>query len=503
MVGGYVHLTMPIDINYDIVGNTVQQRSTEFDNEKTVNWYVSYDPTGVTPKSLVPTPGTLLCATLDTSNNSIRQVFSYKELILVFSGTTVYRVDSNYDVVRVGTLKSSSGYISVANDNDQVLVVDGSYGYVYDITLGTFTQITSPDFPSSPIYCVYFNGFFLVCFADSNRWSVSGLNDATNWDPFSFALLSTNADTFKGMGVVNNRLILFGNYVSTTWYSQPNYIGNVSIQQSFPYTNDPNMLFMYGCAATGSIAQGQGKLFWLSSDSNGVGSIMLSDGTTPIPVSPPWVDLQIKNYVKTDDAIGFVYKEDGYIFYQLTFPTQNVTWLYKYNPQIQQLGPLITDWVYLETLEGDCHIASCHTFYLKNNVHIIGSNSEPKIYFMSTNYTTNDGETIHRYRIGPNLTRNGYRRFRIDKLELDFEAGVGNENNPGKAPIVFLKVSYDQAHTFHPIASEEIGRMGQYNFRSTFFQLGVTYDFCARIDVYEPVRVFLTGCNLRLTDGLV
>lgn len=496
------------DINYKIVGGSYPERSPELDVQKTVNLYLVEDPNAVKPQAFAPTPGTQqIGENLDSSNNPVRQIYSYKTNGLVFWGENVSSFDQNLEFNVVGTINSNAGYIGICNGSDQIMITDQEDGYVYNINTGILAPIADSNFLNNPLSCVYFNDFFVACDRDTNVWQVSAPNDATNWtilEAPNDETISSKADTFVGMGVVNQRLFLFGNYITEVWYPGV----NPQFPQ-FPFSRDSNSIFEYGCAATASIANGDkkddGVLFWLSATRNGVGSIMMTDGGKPIRISTPSVDWRIQNYHYVKDAIGFSYNQDGHNFYQLTFPTENVTWLADLTVHDEHGYPI---WSNLELLGGKCHMATCHTYFLPQGIHLIGNNTGPQILRLSTLYYTNfalnaDGapttQNILRESIGTNFYSPNYNRFLVNKFEVDFETGVGNPNDPGQMPRVFLAVSYDYGHTFGDDRPMSLGQIGQFKWRAYWFGLGITRNFIARIRVYDPVRTFVMGATLKIT----
>lgn len=480
-------------IEYLIVGSTNKQRSPELDNQFTCNWYIVYDKTGVKPFGLVPTPGTQLVKNLTPSSaESVRQLFSYNDFLLAFAGNQVFSLDTQFFVNPVGSIASASGSINVSNNNSYVLIVDEVKAYVYNIATKILSAVdfSSFSFTVSPLDCTYFDNYFIICIAGTNQWYISSINNPTLWNQDNGATISVNADIFQGCATINNRLFLFGNYTIEVWFAQPQVVGTVV----FPFTRDNNMLFEFGCAANGSIAHGtkrdDGVLFWLSSNYNGVSSVMMTDGGKPIPISPSWLDKEIQEYSSVADAIGFSYQQDGYVFYQLTFPSANITWLCKLD---EEIGPT---WVNLESFGGNRHIASCYTYFQKINKPLIGSYLNTSIYNLSSTLIDDDGVAIKRTRIGNNFCLPNYNRFIVNKIEIDFEAGVGNANNPGKVPYVFLSLSYDQAHTFQYSLKEEVGRMGVYKYRTNWYGRGITRDLTLKIETFDPVRMYLSGCSI-------
>lgn len=499
------------DVPYQIIGFSYPERSVEFDIQKTVNWYLVEDPNSVKKMAFAPTPGTeIINKPLNDSAVPVRQIFSYKNFGLAFVGDQVYHFDQDYDVNPVGTIKSNAGFISVCSGPTQIMIVDGEGGYVYTYSTGVLEPITDPNFLNNPLMCAYFNDFFVVCDTDTNVWQTSEANNAKIWTILSApndATISAKADTFKGIGVVNQRLFLFGNYITETWYAgvNPQY-------PQFPYSRDNNAIFEYGCAASNSICNGDkkddGVLYWLGRTRNGVGSVMMSDGGQARNISTPSLDWRIQNYKRVDDAIGFSYNQDGHNFYQLTFPSENVTWLADMTMVDEEGYP---SWINLSVLNGDCHMATCHTYFIPTEQHLIGSNQGPYILNLSSKVYTNFAgyddnanvlsEDIKRVRIGSNFYLPNYNRFFINKFEADFEGGVGLANPPGYDPQVFLSISYDYGHTFGDSCRAGMGKIGQFKKRMYWFARGYTRSFIPMIVCYDPVRCYLMGANLQIEEG--
>jgi hypothetical protein len=507
---------MAIDIPYPIIGFSYPERSVEFDIQKTVNFYLVEDQKAVKNMAFAPTPGTELIKNVNPATTSpIRQIYSYQEIGLVVLENRIYTFDKEYDINPIGTITTSSGFISMSSGPNQILIVDGAAGYVYNFVTGVFSKITNSNFLPNPFYCVYFSDFFIVCDSDTNVWQVSNANDATSWTTLNApnsATISAKADTFQGLGVVNQRLFLFGNYITETWYAGVN-----QNYPQFPYSRDNNAIFEYGLGATASLCNAtkkdDGVLIWLGSNRNGISSIMMSDGGKAVAISTPSVDWKIQNYGDVSNAFAFSFNQDGHSFYLITFPSENVTWLADLS-MIDDKG--YPAWTNMAMLNDDMFLASCHTYYLPNGVHLIGNLKGPEILNFSTKIRTNFGgydinnnpiaENIKYVRIGPEFYSPNYKRFFINKFEVDFEGGVGLSNPTinkpsGYNPKVFLSISYDYGHTFSDSCPATLGKIGQYKTRMYWFARGYTRCFIAKLEIYDPVRVYLMGANLTIQEG--
>jgi hypothetical protein len=477
-------------IDYPLVRQTYQERSPEMDTRYVANYYITYDPEGTKPLMFNPTPGYIAQYVLNVSSNPVRQIYSDQNdaysYALAFSADVVYLLSGTARSTRIGNINTASGFIGVTSSTSQVMFVDGSAGYVYDISAETITTITSDNFPANPLDCVFFNNYFVALQKNSNQWFVSAAGDALTWNSQNSVVFNAKADTLKGCAAVNNVLFIFGKSTTEVWYPQAN--------GTFPFSYNSNMLFEYGCIATGSIAEGQGILIWLAGDKNGVGSIYMSNGTTPDKISTKAVDYALRQYGDVSDAVGFIYKEAGHIFYQISFPSANKTWLADLTPDNGGVN-----WTNLTELDGSYHAAICHTYF--NDKHLVGSKDSSVVYNLSSNIITQNLLPVHRVVQGSSYMLPMYNRFKVANFEVNFQGGSGNSNDPGRIPKSYLSVSTDEGHTFSHQRPAEIGRIGEYRYRANWYGCGVTRSFTPRIDVYDPVGTYILGAKMVIEEG--
>lgn len=177
--------------DYNIVGSYNNQRYTDIDAERTINLFEYIDPLGKKPKSLLPTSG-LVNQEVTFSSVGVggfRAQFSFKDnlnnpIMFVVIGATLYRISTSVagsTVAAVGTINSTTGYVGVDANTFQVIFVDGVNGWIYDINVNTFEQITDPSFPTKPIDVTYLDGFFVVANGDTNNFQLSSFNQGLIW----------------------------------------------------------------------------------------------------------------------------------------------------------------------------------------------------------------------------------------------------------------------------------------------------------------------------------
>jgi hypothetical protein len=327
-----------------------------------------------------------------------------------------------------------------------------------------------------------------------NRFYISALNDGTTWNILDFALINSRPTILNGVAVLKRNIFFFGQVKTEVWQD-----AGLAV---FRFRRQNNLLFEHGVKAISSIAEGFDRLFYLSGDESGVGSIMMVEGITPMPISDPVMDEKIQGYTAPEDAIGFVYKINGEIFYQINFTTDNHTFVYNATSSAIAQEHL---WHELETLTGSRDIANSHTFIGKT--HYMTAYNDNKLYELNRDFLDNNGEKIKRTRILRYMQVPTLERIRHNRLELDMLKGVGRINTkpisfypphvqpPQDAsdvvPTVFLSMSNDGGITYHTYGERSFGAAGERLIRIIWRQLGTWRDAIYKIEIFNAVPVYI------------
>lgn len=109
-----------------------------------------------------------------------------------------------------------------------------------------------------------------------------------------------------------------------------------------------------------------------------------------------------------------------------------------------------------------------------------------KLYRIDSNAYTDDGvaivrEFVSRHQSGADLTS-------LAELWLEVESGVGLQQGQGSAPTISLQVSRDGGHTWGPELWRSFGRIGQYRLRAKWNRLGRSRDWLFKFRVTDPVK---------------
>ena len=178
-------------MNIPFIGPTYNSRSSNIDASRSVNFYPETNP--IDAKSviaLINTPGTALWAQVGPS--PVRGMHVLGNLLYVVAGGKLYAVDGAGVVsAALGTLTTSAGLVAVSDNGlavsgvggNQLMIVDGVCGYVYNASTGAFSAVSGGGWPTSGAGTLtYIDGYFVIGNANSMSASASNLYDGTTWN---------------------------------------------------------------------------------------------------------------------------------------------------------------------------------------------------------------------------------------------------------------------------------------------------------------------------------
>ena len=338
--------------------------------------------------ALVGTPG--LLEYLDLSNYApVRGLCKLDDYLYAVCGDTLYKISNTPAATSLGTLNTSAGPAWMAQNGSQIMISDGTYGYTYTVSTGTFAQISDADFPGSGTV-TFQDGYLIVNDPDTQKFYISALYDGTSWDALDYASAEGNPDDLKAVVMDHRELWLFGEESIEIFQNTGN--------ADFPFERIPGGFIERGLEASASIAKQDNSIFWLADDL----SVRRAIDYSPQVISTPEINRQIAGYSQTSDAVGFGYTQQGHPFYQLTFPTEKKTWVYDVLASASTRQPV---WHQRESWPCDAegnygrHRANCYVYF--DHKHIVGDFENGKLYELKTDTYTDDGETIRRQRTAP------------------------------------------------------------------------------------------------------
>lgn len=460
------------------VGPAYEARSMNADAQRSVNCYVEMDnASDRAPVALYGTPGTVLWLTLPTY--PVRGCISAGTSAYFVAGNTVYKVASDYSYTVLGTIGTSAGEVGLASNGQQIIIVDGSAGYLVSIPLNTLSTITDTDFPNGVKRCTYQDGYFIVSAKDGSPsfWINTTAYDGAAWDALDFASAEGAPDNTIGIISDHRELWLFGDQSAEVWVNTGS--------TDFPFQRSGNTFIEHGCAAGGTVAKADNTVFWLGADDRGKGIVWRANGYTPMRISTHALEFAISNYTLSD-AFAFTYQQEGHIFYVLTFPTDGATWVYDAATQVWH------ERAWRNPTTGDLGRwrANCYTTY--NGIPLVGDWENGNVYSLDMSAYTDNGDPLVRIRASQ-TAENLQERIFFSCLQVDMETGVGTSTGQGSDPQLMLRWSNDGGHTWSSQKTVSVGQIGEYGARARFNRLGAGRNRVWEISMSDPVKFAVLG----------
>lgn len=324
--------------------------------------------------------------------------------------------------------------------------------------------------------------------------SVAGGNGSiTNNGQLQLGAITSHPGTIVACRTLHRRLFLFSQFFTEVWE-------NAGAGTNLPFRRNNSLLIELGTPAIGSISVGFDKMFFLSQDRDGLGSVIEVIGSQPIPVSNKSLDFQLAQYAElgqVSDCRSFLIKENGLIFYRMNFTAANHTYCYNVSQSIPNQDPT-KFWHEEELLNGDRHPSQTHAYF--NGRNYVGDYRSPTLYTIDNSLYSNNGEAIKRMRITRSFAAPGYQRIMIHRLQIDLLQGNPSEDvsNPYKQQYIYLSISKDGGQTYGSTIKTPLGHIGQRNARSLWRKLGTIprgQGFVAKFEYYEPTPFAILGAS--------
>lgn len=423
--------------------------------------------------------------------------------VVANGGTNTFQL-SSFNQGLVWSTLSSTFTTNFAVNNQLTLTGGGSvatWSTGMPVTLSTGTSFSNPLNGTTTYYIIKIDATH-VELATSYANAIAGTpitltSDGTgqsfnNGGQLQLGEITSHPGTIVACKTLHRRLFLFSQYYTEVWE-------NSGLGTNLPFRRNNSLLMEYGTPAVASIRVGFDRMFFLSQDKGGLGSVMGVVGTQALPVSPRALDQQLTQYISTpnigvSDATGILIKQNGLIFYRLNFTAANHTYVFNVNMSDENTRR----WHEEEVLNGDRHPAQTQGFFstTDSTLNFYGDYQTPVLYVVSSLYQSNAGEAIRRMRISKPYVPKTYERLRIDKFYLDVVQGAVENPGLNEAPIIFFSWSKDGGKTYGPILPSTMGNIGEFTYQTVWRKLGTTVRgqaFVPKIEFFNKVPFVILG----------
>ena len=424
-------------------------------------------------KSLRGTPGLANFAT--AGGGGIRNgITSTSTRCYVVSGEDFIEIHTNGTTTTHGQLNTQVNRVSISeNNSQQVIVVDGTDGWIFAQDTDTWTQITDINFPAGAIVS-YQDGYFLTFEDSTQKFYISAIEDGFTWDALDFTSVESSPDNLVSVISDNGNVWLFGNRSVEVYQNTGN--------AAFPFERIPGAIIQTGCANGFTVSKFDNSVCWLGTDEQGDAVVWLADGYQARRISTMAIERRINEVTDFTDAFAWAYHEQGHVFYCLQIKGLDTTLVF--DGSVNQWHE--RSFKNTATNAMELHKGSCHMFF--DGKSLVGDRTTGEVYHMSLAYESDDGDAQIRERIIPTI-QNEKEELNFASFELDMQVGVGLTTGQGSDPQIMMQYSKDGGNTWSNELWRDIGKKGKYDTIVKWRQLGTGRNLTIRVVVSDPVFI--------------
>lgn len=443
------------NIPLDIVGSTAFGRYAKISLEQTFNMIISDD-------FLVPSAGHTIAAEIAPDGLG-RGGYNSNKLgqMVVVIDDGVYLVNNGSSYQRIGTLNTTSGDVSIAENNaSQIAICDKLNLYIYDYSGNHTPAFQQASLFFTPVYVASQAGYFICAAPDLGQWIVSDPNNGFSWpaNPENIGEFQTKAD--KPIAIVpipgsSNSVMVIGSIVTEVWTLDPNAL-------LFPYVRNSYHNIDYGCPNTATLDQNQTLVAGLfSNEKSGPVIMVIAGGGQPTQISNDGINFKLASLENPQDSCGFFFKQDGHLIYQLTFISDNFTIAYDFTTQ---------KFFTLTDERMNYHIAK-RMMYFNDRYYFVSIN-DGNLYQSNSNFTTYNGAEIPRIRVCKPIRSADGNDFIVQNLTFPIEQGEDSE-----LARVDFSSSIDGGASFGTIEGYDLQPLGKRRGRIDILNQGMANEF--------------------------
>lgn len=481
MAGNFEIQPLPIIGGYNV------QRFRQFGPENSAGWYIKKGTNTKRPFCLYPQLGRAHINFLG-SNQLIfpsEPRGEFKSIIYgyIIDGGTIFRIDNQFNKLAISNISNASGSIpttGILTNSGPIYFtflvitnivfacfVDSAAIYIYREDTGLFYIVADPNAPGpfntnklTPGYIATFGNRITVSNSDSSQFNLSTVNlDGNNFNPSTCftiagsAVFAQASGKIRQMGVLNNILYIFTDYVTDPWSNIPSVFSGSTPPVTFPWKINSTYNWNFGIANPSSLDIDFGMLVFLARNSDGLLQFMVSNGGQPEKISDSAIDTLLQRYTNrlaqnnpflSTNSNGFLYQYENNIFYRMSGGNY-----FGYGILDQEMNANSIEysfenkeWNRCIELNGERNRVQFHVYF--NYMHLVTVVGDGTIYNMSGQYYYNELRNVNqpnpqaadayiaypfRYeRVTPIISQDDYSEFETEYVEIDLVFGDSNIN---------------------------------------------------------------------------
>lgn len=349
------------------------------------------------------------------------------------------------------------------------------------VRLVEFAVITDPGF-EAPSHISFIDGWLIVNRVGSQAFATSGPVPYTMiWPVLFFALKDSQSDQLMGLQELNRELWLVGERASEIWFNAGG--------ANFAFQRIPGAAPPVGTSAPQSINQVGDSLMWLGRTLQGENIVIQTQQYSWKRASQHGVETAISSYPLIADAFSYSYEDEGHLFFVLTFPTADKSWVYDTNSTWHER-------LSYDEVTAQFHRERPNCFMNFQNLRLVGDYQSGQIHQMDREFYTDADDPIVCIRRCPHIWSREDRKAQFHPwLEIEFTTGVGLQSGQGSNPQAMLRWSVDNGQSFGNEHWATLGRVGRRKTRVIWRRLGSGFDRVFEVRYSEPTKRDIAGAT--------
>lgn len=459
-----------------LIGSAYTDRVRAWSSQDVCNWIPTQaEVAGTrTPGRYSTLPGLRLRA--EFGSGVVRGVWNCNGKLFAVVGPKLYEISNAFVPREIGTIPGVERVKFAHNQitgGNELLIVNGSAGYVYNTVTRGLQKITDDAYPGA-IDAVFIDQY-LVQIEPGRRYAFnSGLADALSYNALDRFTSEFNPDSLVGMAVTNNELLLFSTETAEFFENSGNS------QQPF---RSKRIYMNRGCAGRDCIAMTDNTVFWLGND----GCFYRLDGYSPIRISTRPVEEAIRG-LNWAQAFAFAWNDSGHSVVYWTFP-DGKTWGYDASTRL---------WHRRSSLGLNRWRVNCMAYW--RDTWIAGDFQRGRLWEIDWDYFLEGDSPIERECTSP-VVHDNQNRVKMHRLEILMDTGnkasVDDDDH-------YLRFQYsdDGGNNWSNWDEESIGDTGEYEQRVFFTRLGPFRNRVMRLRCTSARRCDVLGASVALEQTI-
>ena len=405
---------------------------------------------------MVSAPGEVLVSTLAGEVRNQRDV---EGRWFVVAGSTLYEMVSGAPVTR-GTLGTSAGFVGMAHNRDQLVLVDGPSLYVFTLATNTLSVVSSAGWRGSDDVHEL-DGYMIFVDPDSDQFYISAIDNATSLNALDFSSADSAPDNVLAHRVSHRQLWLFGTTSTEIWINTG--------AAAFPFERYQSYTLDVGIVGKRAAIVAADTVFWVGRPRAGRGLVYMAVGNQPQRVSTLAVEQALAGSSDLSQVSMWAYQVEGHEFVAINAPGMSTTWVYDAAlQQWHERGEWVDGW---QPLRSRLHVATGGAIY--------AGDTTGALVRLDTTVNTLSGRVLVRERTWPHMVAPGLEPISFRAVELSMRTGAGG--------LVALQLSNDGGNTWGAPLLRSLGAVGRWMQRVRWLGLGAARDRVFKIRVSDDV----------------